>query len=322
MSEIAPAAGVPLRDRSRALIGWGWVLIVSGALCAMLVGLMALSLVASLAAPNPTMPAGPLVINAVLYLAIAALLVTLGVGSIRARRWARTLTLIVAWVWLSMGVLMLVSIFFLLPAMVPPGSVPGAMTCVLVGMSLAIALFLIALPLLLILFYRRDDVRRTLEARDPVPGWTERLPPSLLAIVLLLAFGGVVTLVTPFFVRAIPIFGQVLTGLPAVLVLVFMAAISLVLAVAVWRRSPAGWWGLMALQVVGIANALTFRSTDMAAYLRESGYATSQISTAQVVDFMRSPLLLVTVGVTFVATTAFLISVRRHFTRLSAAGVR
>ena len=40
----------------------------------------------------------------VLYFVLAVALVWLGVGSIRARRWAWTLTVVLSWMWLIMGV--------------------------------------------------------------------------------------------------------------------------------------------------------------------------------------------------------------------------
>ena len=39
-----------------------------------------------------------------LYLMLAVAFIWLGVGSIRARRWAWTLTVVLSWMWLIMGV--------------------------------------------------------------------------------------------------------------------------------------------------------------------------------------------------------------------------
>lgn len=251
----------PFRDRGRELAVYGWVLIAFGALC----GLIALLLLAVLAvvprsgvtpavAPDPRAA----LFNTVFYLLAGAALVALGIGSIRARRWARTLTLILAWVWLATGVLALLVMGFLLPTLLAGSlagpSASGMVTCVTLFSLLFVALFFVVLPLVLLLFYRREDVRQTIEARDPLPGWTDRVAPSILGIVLALGVGAAASILSVFGFRVVPIFSVVLTGWPATLVLLFFAAVSAGLAVAVYRRSSAGWWGLVLLQVLGLAN--------------------------------------------------------------------
>ena len=77
------------------------------------------------------------------------------------------------------------------------------------------ALFAIVLPLILLLFYRKSDVRETCRQRDPVERWTEQVPLPLLAASLLFGFGalyyGLTGIAAPFF----PFFGRYTTGLPA-----------------------------------------------------------------------------------------------------------
>ena len=213
-------------------------------------------------------------------------------------------------------------ILFLPPALASGGAPSGTMTCVLAGMALGAAVFLVALPLCLALFYRRDDVRRTFEARDPVAGWTESLPPSLLAIVLVLALGGFFSVLSPLFVHAVPMFGVIWTGLPAAALVVVAGAISLALAAGVWRRSMAAWWGLLALQVVGIVNGLMLRGLDTTTLLRASGYPEDQLRGMPAADFLKGPAFLVVLLGTFIATTVFLVAVRGHFRGSSSSNAR
>lgn len=306
-----PPGSAPFRDQSRALTGWGWVQIAAGAMCVLLSALFALVVLFS---PGLKIPASSFGMNIALYLVTGASLVALGIGSIKARRWSRVLSLIVAWTWLATGVLIEAAMILFLPrAMASAGAPSGAMTCALAGMALGAAIFLVALPLLLALFYRRDDVRRTFEARDPVAGWTESLPPSLLAIVLVLALGGFFSVLSPLFVHAVPLFGTIWTGLPAAALAVVAGAVSLVLAAGVWRRSMAAWWGLLVLQVFGLVNGLMLRGLDTPTLLRASGYSDDQMNGAAGADFLRAPSFLIVLLGTFVATTVFLFAVRRHF---------
>jgi CHASE2 domain-containing sensor protein len=60
----------------------------------------------------------------IVYVALAAAFVWLGIGSIRCRRWARALILILAWAWLCVGVITVPLMAFLMPRILsaPPAS--------------------------------------------------------------------------------------------------------------------------------------------------------------------------------------------------------
>ena len=97
------------KDRSIGLIIFGALQIVMGCGCALLIPFMLLSLLVAPPAAAP-MNAAPMNMQMMLpavgfYGLAAVVLVSLGVGSIRARRWARALTLVLAWMWLVMGVM-------------------------------------------------------------------------------------------------------------------------------------------------------------------------------------------------------------------------
>jgi len=51
---------------------------------------------------------GQMISSAAVYVFAAAILVTLGSGSVRAKRWARALTLVISWYWMIMGFLVTV----------------------------------------------------------------------------------------------------------------------------------------------------------------------------------------------------------------------
>jgi hypothetical protein len=113
--------------------------------------------------------------------------------------------------------------------------------------------------------------------------------------------------------RAVPLLGTVFTGVPAALLLVAFAGISLLLAWGSWRRSPAAWWGLVALQVFALGNFLTLRSLDLSEYLRQSGYPEDQVRQAAEMNVLASPAMLWIAILGSVALLAFLVAIRRHF---------
>ena len=313
MNDTAGATAPSFRDRSRALIGYGWLLIVSGAAC----GLFALALgaVSGLAPEGSGAP--PLrttAFNVLLYGALGVCFVVVGIGSIRARRWARSLALVVGWIWLATGALGIVAVALLLPlALSSAGAGAGSVGCAVGGAVLFLLVFLVALPLAVVLFYRREDVRLTAEWRNPTPDWSDRVTPTVLGVVVALAFGGVACLVSVPFLRAVPLLGAVVTGGSAALVLLAFAVISFVLAWGSWRQSPAAWWGLVALQVFSFVNFLTLRSLDMAAYMRQAGYPEEQVQQVGSLNILASPKTLWIALAASVALIGFLLAIRRHF---------
>ena len=301
------------RDRSRGLVGWGWVWIGAGAVC----GLSTLFLVAaSQLVPNVPggTPAAPmLAFDVLVYLAIGGCLAALGVGSIRARRWSRPLALVAGWVWLAIGVVSVLMVVFLVPPSLSASGMPaGTAGCAVAALGIFFSLFLVLLPALLVRFYGREDVRRTIEARDPLPGWTDRVPTVVLSIVVALVFGGAICLFSIPMSRAVPLFGMLVTGMPARLVMLAIAALSFVLAWGSWRRAPAAWWGLVLFQVLSFVNVLAMRSTDVAAIFRESGYPQDGASRVPS-EFFRGPLFLLVTGGLSAALLGFLLAVRKHF---------
>src|SRR5438128_2485210 len=94
------------RQTGLALFGILWILV--GLL---LGGMSLLMVVGSLAAPagGPgapgALPMRMMVPLMLIYLAIGACFITLGIGSMMSRRWARPLILVLSWMWLITGVM-------------------------------------------------------------------------------------------------------------------------------------------------------------------------------------------------------------------------
>ena len=103
------------RDRRMALIVFGIVQLFLAALCLLMTGLVVLGhlMSAQSAAASPEIR---ILIPAVaLYAGAAFGFACLGIGSIQCRRWARALTLVLAWFWLVMGVVMVPMVAWVMP---------------------------------------------------------------------------------------------------------------------------------------------------------------------------------------------------------------
>lgn len=258
-------------DRSAGLIIFGIVQILVGIAC----GWMLLGTVAS--------PQTAATASAVFVFGLAAFhFITAGVGSIKARRWARALSLVVGALWLVAGVISTIATVIVSPKI---GAPLDTRTMAMLAVSIIV-------PAALVVFYRRDDVRLTCERRD-VRRWTDRVPAPVLALVVVMGFATawlLVNLSRP----AVPLFGTVLTGATASLTLLALAALCGTLTVHLFRLKESAWWTVVLLQVIGCAVA-------GASMLRGGG------------DLYRDPAVLTLILASWIGYFVFLLSLRRYF---------
>src|SRR5688572_24251001 len=100
----APYAPPAYKNRRTGLIVFGIALIALGGLCLLFVPLAALG---HFMAAKTTGDANFRMVlpSLLIYGALGVLFVSLGIGSIKGRRWARAVTLVLSWVWLAFGIL-------------------------------------------------------------------------------------------------------------------------------------------------------------------------------------------------------------------------
>jgi hypothetical protein len=171
------------------------------------------------------------------YYLIAAVLLPLGYGNLRIRRWARPLTLALLWFWVVAGVPLIVAFLFVLLSAKE--------------LSLAVALIVIivsgvaypAVPGVLIRFYRGRNVRLTFENRDPKTYWIEGLPVPILVLGMLFSFYVVVLHVLILFNGAFPLMGNWVTGLAGITLLDISIWCLVGLIWGTLRHRKWAWWG-------------------------------------------------------------------------------
>lgn len=282
---------LPFNDRSTGLWIYGIVEIILGGVAALMIPFMLLGAAFSRQVAGGPMPAGSYVNGICSYALVAALLVTLGVGSIRARRWAWALNLILSWVWLIIGVVATVALTVLMPpifaasfrqaAAQTPNAPPlptGVLAVILTFVIVFLSIFFVVLPIAFLLFYRRKDVEETCKRRDPVERWTDRCPLPVLAVSLLLGFGAVYCLLMAVTTPLMPFFGRYLTGMAGAVVLVALAGIDVFLAYALYRLRLAGWWLAVSALVLRLISAiLTFRRADLMQAYSKMGWSETRV---------------------------------------------
>jgi hypothetical protein len=294
--ETAPAEATALpayKDRAIGLIVFGILTILLGCMAGLLVLLM---LVGQAAVRHTNVPPTPLsaILPAIfIYGVLAVALVWLGIGSIKARRWARSLLLIFSWSWLVMGLITLVAMVFVLPkvlaniqASAPPGqpAMPAAaIGGIMIFACLILGVFFIIVPAVWIFFYNSRHVKATCEMRDPVTRWTDACPLPVLGFCLWLLFSALMMLVMPVMAHGVmPFFGTFLTGLPGSLLCLVLASLWACAAWLLYKLDVRGWWlTLIAMIVFMVSALLTYARHDMLEIYQLMGYPQAQIDQIQ-----------------------------------------
>jgi hypothetical protein len=281
---------VPYKDRSAGLIIFGILTILLGCLA----GLLTLMVIVQVASPSARAAGGPATFSTILPVAsiygiLAVALVWLGIGSIMARRWARALLLIFSWIWLVMGLFIVVIMAFFVPRMMSnisasettghPAMPPSMIVVMMVTMFLVFGVLFVILPAVWTFFYGSRHVKATCETRDPVMRWTDACPLPVLGLCLWLAFSVPMMLLMAIAGHVVlPFFGMFLTGVPAAVSYLAIAVLWSYAAWSLYKLKPRGWWLiLIALCVFMTSALLTYARHDAMEMYRLMGYPDAQI---------------------------------------------
>jgi hypothetical protein len=292
---IAPVEPTPMtyKDRSTSLIVFGILTILLGCMTGLLVLLMLVGQVAARSTNAPPTPLSAILSAMFIYGILAVALVWLGIGSIKARRWARALLLIFSWSWFVMGVFVLLFMAFFMPtilANIHASATPGqpaipaaAIGVIMVFTGLILGVFFILVPAVWIFFYNSRHVKATCETRDSVTRWTDACPLPVLGLCLWLLFSVPMLLIMPIMGHGVmPFFGMLLTGLPGTLFCLALAVLWGYCAWLLYKLDVRGWWLILIAMVVFMVSAvLTYARHDVIEMYQLMGYPQAQIEQIQ-----------------------------------------
>ena len=258
-STLPAAVPPPYQSRRGWLIAFGVIEILMGCVFLLMVLFMAIIFLGPVAAkippsamaPGPMSPRVLMVFAGLQYGLLAALFITGGIGSIRCKNWARILMLVVSGLWLGLGLLGMLMMAFILPAVLrqQPGKIPpGTQHVIMVGMIIASTVFMVLLPAIFLFFYSRKSVRATClaqkatQAATPMAGGTPapELPVPLAILGVWQALGVFTVFITLFMPVAV-VFGVILHGVAAVLILLTYSVLSGYAAWSIFRQRLIGW---------------------------------------------------------------------------------
>lgn len=322
--DLNPPA-VEFKDRSTGLVVFGIITMLVGGLCALLVPLMIFG--QTMAQKSTGTPANlqAVIPGALLYGVLAVALIWLGIGSLKARRWARALLLIFSWSWLVMGVIALVFMVIMLPQFMTamqsaqPAGQPQLPEAAKLMMALIPLVFMgvifLVLPGVWVFFYRSPHVKATCEARDPVRRWTDACPLPVLAVSLWLAMGVPMMLVMPLAYNSVlPFFGVFLSGMKGTLGYLVFAGVWAWCARALYRLDARGWWLLVAgVCVFTVSNIITYSRHDVMELYALMGYPEQQLEQMKKFNFLTSGWMVWGSLVFMLPFLGYLIYVKRFF---------
>jgi len=256
--ETLPGTEDLFRDRSLGLVVFGVIEILIGGFCALLVPLSLLAWWVSGGEAGGSATLRSTLPVVVIYLVIAVLFVWLGIGSIRARRWACDLMLAISRIWLLTGFCTLLISWLVLPGLLRGvGAAEGLSSEVLlvaIGVTFAIvSLVYVLLPGAFVLFYRLPDVKATCRARDPRRQFTDDCPPRVLTLAVVWGMAAISVMAMPAYDWAFPFFGRLLHGVAGAVPWIAALVACAGLAWGSCRRRPWAWWGAVAATVVAAA---------------------------------------------------------------------
>lgn len=282
----------PDKERSTWLVAFGVVLLCFGGLCALLTAMMIFMAFAAVtlgpqSAELQGLQAGSMVTGAIIYGALAAWFISMGYGSIRARRWARSLVVATSWLGLVCGGGGTIGMLFFMGDMFKSmegsgvGQIPPGLGQVMYPVMFATMLtFYVIIPGILLLFYSGRNVKATCEFRNPNPSWTDAVPMPILIQTIVLAFYAVGILSMAGYRFATPFFGMTLTGFPGAIAILSISLCCALLARGCYRLQLMAWWGTVALVLFwGTSAFVTFVWGNIMDFYAAMGMPEVQLAT-------------------------------------------
>ncbi|MGC9357769.1 MAG: hypothetical protein ACP5GX_07880, partial [Anaerolineae bacterium] len=240
------------------------------------------------------------------YYAIAALLLPLGYGHIRARRWARRMMVALLWCSLIVGLPLIIVFLFML-------SVKELSPTASIVLVVASGLAYLVVPGLLIRFYRGENVRRTFETRDPHSHWIETLPLPILILTTLFVLYVVILHVPLFLNGAFPLFGTWLSEMQGFLALDIAIATLSLLTWGVARQKVWAWWASVSYLVLLIVSmAVTLAQSRLSEILSVMKFPAREMEMFEAVP-LHGIHFAPFIGFPLLATLVVLIRSKRHF---------
>ena len=257
----------------------------------------------------------------IFYLLLAVCVISLGIGTIMCRKWARALGAAgwgIALVWGIIGMVYFFLIMSEYPKMIPqqPGGggpqVQNIIAVVMVVTGIFIAIFSIGIPTLFFFFFINKHVRLTCENLDRKTRWTDAVPLPVLPIILILGSFLFSICMMPFYSFTVPFFGTFLQGWKGAGILVVCVALAIFLAKTLYKLKTYSWYMTLVSGIIVTSSFLTtFIKADFGDLYRQMGYPEEQIELMQKMNL--HPSLITSIILTFICFITYMFWIRKYF---------
>jgi hypothetical protein len=306
-------------DRRAGLVIFGSLAILVGLFCLLLVPLTLVAASVSGSEFGGGVDFRSAWSASMLNLLMAVAFVWLGVGSIRAHRWASEVLLSLSWIWLLSGISTLLVGMLVVPALLQEsgalaGLPPTAAPLVLAVTFGLIGVVFVVLPAIFVLFYRSPHVTATCRACHPEPGRIDRCPRRILTLTVIWILTATSVLLMPAYNFVFPLFGSVLTGSAGGVGWALSLAACVTLAVGSCKRAPWAWWGGLALTFLAtVSSVLTFLAHDVSEIAALMKLPEDQVSMVAALGIPSGWPVAIFSGVVWGSFFAYLLTLRGYF---------
>lgn len=328
MSDYEGMGKIPsFKNMKTGLVVFGILQIILGGVCALIVPFVIMGMIASAVLENsaaPPMNTSMMIPGVLLYALAAVWFISMGIGSIKARRWARALVLVSSWLWLIGGICGLVFVLLLMPNMYnrigQSGRIPREavtiMKCVMIGFM---TFFYVIVPGVLVLFYGSRNVKATCEFRDSKTRWTDKCPLPVLAVSLIFGSWVVSMLFIGFHGWTIPFFGFVLSGMPGAGVALAVMLLSGYLAWGLYKLNIKAWWCAVLLTILwALSAAITFSRMSMLDFYEKANFPESQLEIIRQCSMFEASTMALFLWLPVAGFLIYLLYIKKYFTPTSA----
>jgi hypothetical protein len=310
------------KDRKTGLVVFGILQIIHGGFFALMVPLMIIGMIASAARGDSSAPpinASMMIPGILFYVLVAVWFIWMGIGSIKARRWARALILVSSWLWLICGICGLIFMLLLMPQMydrmgqsgqMPPEAVV-VMKYVMMGFM---TVFYVIIPAVLVLFYGSKNVKATCEFRDSQVRWTDKCPLPVLAASLLFGVWAVSMLSLGACGWTVPFFGFIATGIKgAAIALVGMLLYGYV-ARGLYKLSIKAWWCAVLLAILWpLSTVITFSRVSLLDFYQKMNFSQQQLEIIKQYGMPQTSIMALFFGLWVVGFLGYLLYTKKYF---------
>ena len=321
---VGTTGGSDLKDWKTGLILFGILEIILGASFVLMVPGTMLSLAVATALNRthgsvPPMSAGSMLPGLVVYVLLGTWFIWMGIGSILARRWARALVLVTAWIWLISGIVGLGFVVMFLPdlygQMNKNGQIPQQILAMVKYVMIGVmTVFYVIIPGVLVLFYGSRHTKATCERRDSHLRWTDHCPLPVLAVSLMAGGGAACLPVMGFYGWSVPFFGVILGGAKGAGVVLVSVLLYAYVAWGTYRLRLGAWWcAVLLVTAWGISNCLTFSRVSLLEFYEKMHFPPQPLEVMKQTALPMEQWMVVSSGGWVVIALIYLLCVRRYF---------